>query len=219
MNYLSPHCFWIEDLRPKFPHLADKAMAAYAIFERGRTGALDPQELRQLEDLCHERSKILREWAASIIGSLTEFHVSAAELLFSLVRSPRADVAISSLVALHDFEDKNLKVGIVRLALLHKARRVRELAASKALKFGLSEVLSDLESARQRERDEHFIGELNFHIGLIRDGFFVKYLEDGGVDISVLGKGSLAGRLYSKEMLVDKGIESLIAEMRSCLKF
>ena len=220
MKAVSPHCYWIEnDLRPKFPHLAEKAYEAFEIYELGRDGELAPASLARLEVLCHEKSGMVRDWAASIAGSLSDSLPGAAQLVERLVQSNRSDVAISGLAALHDLESKSVKVNAIRSGLLHKSRKVRELAASKVVQFKLTSLVSELEAALEKEQDEKSRKELKFNIGMVRDGFFVEALENDGVYITVAGPRSFTGRMYSKQVVDEKGLGNLLAEMQSCTKF
>ena len=217
---VSPHCYWIEDdLRPRFPHLAEKAYEAFQIYEIGREGALAPEGLARLEVLCHEKSGMVRDWAASIAGSLSDNLPGAAQLVERLIHSDRADVAISGLAALHDLESMSLKVNAIRTGLFHRSKKVRELAASKAVQFKLTSLVSELEVSLTRERNEKFRKELKYYIGLLRDGVFVEELENGAIYITVAGPRAFTGRTYSKEMVDERGLGTLISEIQSCAKF
>ena len=221
MNTTSVHSAWIEkDLRPRFPHLADKAVEVYEIYEHAvSSGDLGSSDLLRLEEFCYEKSSMLRDCAASAVGSLSDTFSPAGDLLLKLVKTGRADVGVSAVAALHDLKNVSLKERVVRFGLRHRSKNVRELAACKAQRFRLYQVLGELEEVLVAEKNEKCRKNLYFSFALLRDGHLVENVESDSVRITVAGPRSVSGQTFSKELVEEKGLQKLIDELKARAKF
>ena len=195
-------------------------MDVFEIFQQAiENGQIGSRDLLRLEEFCNEKSSMLRDWAASVLGSLSDTCPSAAELLLKLVKSGRAEVAISAVAALHDLENNNLKLRVVSSGLKHRSKNVRELAACKAQRFRLYALLGELEATMADVKDENHRKNLNFSFALLRDGHLIEYLESGAVNITVAGPRSVVGETFSAESVKEMGLQSVIAKLKSSAKF
>jgi hypothetical protein len=195
-------------------------MDVFEIYEQAMAnGELSCRDLLRLEEFCNEKSSMLRDWAASVVGSLSDICPAAADLVVKLVKNGRADIAISAVAALHDLDNNSLRLRVVSCGLKHRSKNVRELAACKAQRFQLYPLLGELEDAIAAGTDENHRKNLNFSFALLRDGHLVEHLESGAVYVTVASSRSLVGRTFSKESVKEKGLQQIIEELKSSAKF
>lgn len=200
---------WFKDyLEPRYPELVPQLEKARKAFDTAlESGSLTHDQLASIVEGARSSRTPLGENAAAWLGELSARFAAAAQAVREMAVHAKVHVRVNALVAISSARASELHDEVIRIALKDRSSRVRTLAADKIMLFGLRHLLSDLEQAIQREADGKTKDELQFERDLLRDGYHLRWYEDGRAWMTcrLPGGGGTTGAFVSAQDLRDKG--------------
>ena len=189
---------WVDEyLKPRYPELVPLYLEACSVASEARqSGQLTEAQANRLLELASSPRTPLSENVAGMLGQLAGSLPSAQAVLTTLAAAPRVLCRINALAALQELPVGRLHVQLISAALRDKSRRVRALAADKAMGFGMRDLLPELEHAVNHEQDSKLRDSLAWNLALLRDGYLVKQNSNGTVWVSCRRGGSVVSRSF-----------------------
>jgi len=196
------------------PRLVLPCLCAADTFDRAAAAdTLSHDDVKVLAEAARDRSSLLSEYAASLLGRLAERFPLARKAILELSKDRRLRARINALVALEGIRPSDLHVTVSRAALTDRSSRVRELAADKIRGWRLTQLLPDIEQAIACESDDALRGTLIFQRDLMRNGYSVA-AANGGFHVTCQAAGSgLTSTWVREEEFQLKGIAAIAREL------
>jgi hypothetical protein len=206
---------WVSGyVQQQHPKLVFPCLRAADAFDRTAVvGSLSQGDAELLKDAARNRSSLLSEYAASLLGRLAQRFPLARDAIAQLSKDAQLRARISALVALESVPVCDLHVTVGRVALNDRSRRVRELAADKIRGWRLWQLLPDVEQAIARESDVALRSALELQRDLLRNGYSVRPAH-GGVSIvyQAAGTGLISTWVREAEFRT-KGIAAIARQL------
>jgi hypothetical protein len=129
--------------------------------------------------LAKARSRFLDDWwtAMDLLTALAAKNAAVQDALLALSNSKKVHHRFALVACLSPQVPKSLAKNIVRKALDDRASTVRQKAAEAADRLGLEELTADMEQRLAREADPKTKWALQFHVAMLRDGYFLERKE------------------------------------------
>jgi hypothetical protein len=198
---------WIESyLKPRYPDLVASYIQAREIVSAARvSGQLTAGQADQLAIMASSRRKPLGENVAGMVGELAADFPEADRVLQHLATAREVHCRINALAALDSITPCSTHIRLVALLLRDRSAKVRALAASKAMSFGLKELVPALSDAIERETNEKLRAELRWNCDLLRDGYSCKDQGDGCLWISCRRDGGVVSTSFRVKEFESEG--------------
>jgi hypothetical protein len=207
---------WIRDfLQKRRPDLVEPFRDAIEAFEEAMaSGVLSDAQLAKIDSCTRSESNALAENSAGLLGELSSMFPGALGAIRRLSQDSSQHVRLQALVALHGCTTPGFREELLRRFLQDRSSRLRLLAADKIVLFGLQSLLSDLEQAIARERNQRTRERLQWQHDLLRDGFRTQRRGDGELWMTCrLPDGSLRSAHVSNADVESKGLRSIAKQM------
>ncbi len=193
---------WVNTyLRSRYPELVPLYAEACSIAAEAKASAcLTAPQARRLSELAASSRAPLGENVAGLLGELAAAIPEAQDAIAALAGARQVHGRINALVAIESFPVGRLHVRLIGMLLRDRSRRVRRLAADKAMGFGMKELLPELIQAVQAETNLQLRDELEAQVALLRDGYRVRALDDGSVWVTCRkDRGLVSRRFYVRQ--------------------
>lgn len=141
-----------EYVRPRKPHLVEPLSAALDVL--ASEGELTTATLQGVFEAASDDNQSVYELGTTVLGKLAERFEEGQHAIKEMSRSKRAHVRHNAVLCLSEDVPVQITTGVIRLALVDKAARVRRKAADWLGRLRLRSVAPDLEKALSVERDE-----------------------------------------------------------------
>jgi hypothetical protein len=153
----------------------DKALEEFKRSVRVRT--VSAAHLRPI--LAKARSRLLDDWwtAMDLLTALAGKNAGVQDALFALSNSKKVNHRFAVVACLSPLVPKSLAKKILRKALDDRASTVRQKAAEAADRLGFEDLTADMEQRLAREADPKTRKALQFHVAMLRDGYFLEWKE------------------------------------------
>lgn len=206
---------WIDGyLRPRYPELVPLYVEACSILSSVReSGRLTEGQANRLFELASSPRTPLGENVAGMLGDLAGNFSEAQNIVARLSDAGQVHCRINALVALDSFHVGPLHARLISALLCDKSMKVRALASSKAMSFGMSELVPDLDRAIEKETNEKLRTELEWNRTLLRDGYLVRGQPNGTVWVTCKQGGGVVSRSFPEAQFESEG-RKWIAEQR-----
>src|SRR5262249_21747056 len=171
------------------------------------------------------RSRYFIAWdvGMTFLVRLAEEHLAARHIMGDIMSSGKAQEKVRVLALLCDRLPRTFCVGLIRQGLHDRGRFVREQAAERCDRLLLTEVLSELVVCAAGEKHPETRFAMEFHIGMMRDGYFMYDRPDGSRALAVRLDGTPGGWCWPGQVtpadIERKGIQTIIAEVREQQSF
>ncbi|MCI0639449.1 MAG: hypothetical protein L0Y72_01460 [Gemmataceae bacterium] len=153
------------------------ALAALDCFDRcTATKSEQPPSLDPITQLAQSEKRDLREMAVSLLLLLGEGLPTARSQLRSLLLSKNGDVRFTALSHLQYFRPnfpKEFLCDFIRQSLTDRSARMRQMAGQACVAFELVEMIPDLESKADVEKNPKLRENLTKNAHLLNHGFYV----------------------------------------------
>jgi len=201
-------------LRQQGENLEPTLLAALRAYDEIRArGDVADTTLAPVVAAASDRSVLTRDCVTGLLALLAGSYPLARNAIREMSCSPKWHVRFASLLTL-DCAPKGFSCDVVRRLLSDKSVRVREMAAAKALRCDLRELIADLEAAALSEANALVVRGLQFSVAMLRDGYLVQPGEKSGFWVTVwLGNGA-RGQWYSASDFQSRDLTSLVREVR-----
>jgi hypothetical protein len=198
---------WIDTyLKPRYPELVPLCTEARSIASDAQaSGRLTVPQARRLIELASSARTPLGENVAGMLGELAGAIPEAQDAIAALAEARQVHGRINALVAIESFPVGRLHVRLIGVLLRDRSRRVRGLAADKAVSFGLKELLPELIQAVQAETNPELREELEAQVALLRDGYRVSARDDGSVWVTCRKGRGVVSRRFSVGQFESEG--------------
>jgi hypothetical protein len=198
---------WISEfLQPRYPNHVSQFRAALDTYESAVTsGSLTQDGLQTIAECIRSRTRSVAENVATLLGELAARYPQAALLIKELAQDAKQNVRLNALVALAASPAGTLHADVLRPALKDRSSRVRVLAADQIARSDLTDLMTDLEEAVDRELDQETKESLACDRDLLRDGFYTRRhdadqfwvtcrLPDGGLKSALVTQAEVDAR-------------------------
>jgi hypothetical protein len=140
-----------------------------------------------------------------MLGELAAAIPEAQDAIAALAEARQVHGRVNALVALEAFPVGRLHVRLIGMLLRDRSRRVRGLAADKAMSFGLKELLPELVQAVEAETNPELHDELEAQVTLLRDGYRISARDDGSVWVTCRKGRGVVSRRFSVGQFESEG--------------
>lgn len=192
--------------------LIDAALDAFVRLQRKRR--ISANDLEPIVAAARCRFRAVWDMGTDLLLYLSTRHSAARVAVREILRSRKVNERFQMVASLSPDVPKALAIELIRAALEDKGNRVREKAAEAADRLGLKEVLPDMEKQLRIERHRNAKSSLEFHVAMVRDGYFLQY-ENGGPNLWVRNKDGWGGALITQDDVDQGRLQAIIADARS----
>jgi hypothetical protein len=198
---------WVDTyLKPRYPELVPLYTEACSIASEARaSGRLTAPRARRLIELASSARTPLGENVAGMLGELAAAMPEAQDAIAALAEARQVHGRINALVAIESFPVGPRHHRLIGMLLRDRSRRVRGLAADKAVSFGLKELLPELNQAVEAETNPELRDELEGQVALLRDGYRVRARDDGSMWVTCRKGRGVVSRFFSLGQFESEG--------------
>lgn len=172
------------------------------------------QLLRVVTASCHPHT-IVWSNAVDLLAKLSARWREASTAIAEMSRSPQVQTRFAALCALGEATPVATTDAILTAGLRDRSSKIRWKSADRAERLERRNLISDIETALGSEVNLKTARSIEFHLRMLRDGYWVQPDSDGQSRVTVrISKGSTS-RVIRNDELKGKGLENVLEEMRS----
>jgi hypothetical protein len=208
---------WIQDyLQPRYPELVEDFRACLNGFEQINTNnRVDKDSLNSIIYAARSPRIPLSHTATYFLRDLSGYYSEACKAIVEMFDDKHWHVRSNAVLSLGQATPSDIVLVILKKGLQDRSARVRELAAWQAQSLRVLNVIPDLENQLVIEPHTGVKHSIDFHLRLLRDGYFLESSEGAPPFIWVPSSDGINGRFVSQEDIDTKGIQAIISEIRS----
>lgn len=197
---------WVEGyLIPRYPELVALYIEARSIASSAKvSGKITSDQIHRLVEFASSTRTPLSENVAGMLGELASFG-EAQEAVLGLAQAGQLHCRVNALVALDSTTSESLCVSVISRLLMDKSSKVRALAGSKAMSFGIKSLIQNLDKAIKDEKQQKIRADLEWDRDLLRDDYIVKNQGDGRVYVTCRQKGGVISTSFPEAEFESKG--------------
>jgi hypothetical protein len=207
---------WIQQyLKPRYPELVKDFRACLNGYERIKTNnRVDKRSLNSvLRAACSSRAPLFNT-ATHFLRDLSAHYPEASEALLIMSNDKHWYVRSNALLSLGHGTPKDIVLATLKRGLQDRSASVRGVAAWQAQSLRVRKVVPDLENQLAVETHSGAKYSIDFHLRLLRDGYFLESRGREAPFIWIPTKDGIHGSSIPQEDIDTKGIQVIIAEIR-----
>ena len=208
---------WFEHRRgPRDPQEEAALLAVADAYDAAmQIGTLSTEQLQRVVEGASSRRALLWNNATYLLMMLSGRWPAAADAIVSMSRNRQAHVRFAALCSLGRETPAAITDAALKAGLCDRSSRVRWKAADQANRLERANLVAEIIAAMAAETDDKARGSIELHLRMLRDGHWVRPESPGWSSVTARRHDGIASRSVSDEELRSKGLESILAELRS----
>jgi len=207
---------WIQKyLKPRSPELVRNFRACLNGYEKIKTNnRVDKRSLNSVIRAARSSRAPLFNTAIHFLRDLSAHYREVGEVILTMSTDKHWYVRCHALLSLGQGTPSNVVRAILKKSLQDRSARVRGLAAWQARSLHVLKLIPDLENQFSIEPHLEVKYSIDFHLRLLRDGYFVDKKNAKLPLIWIPTSDGIRGCSVSQQEIDTKGIQAIISEIR-----
>lgn len=207
---------WIRDYaETKAPELIPILRSAWGYFDHEqKTNVLTDKAIQFFAESSRDSRIRIVEEISAILGVLGVRHAVIRDLIVQLSNDKNAKIRHTAILSVTPEIPGKFALSILRAGLNDKNAENRAKAANQALRHRIRELVPDISSRLEQEKNARVREGFEFCVPLLRDGYSLKQLGDGRYNLRVVTRrGGVSSRHVTESELKARGIEAIMEEL------